>query len=198
MAFSIQARRLAVPVAAFLLGLGILALTLLLTLAPQKQGGASGIGGPFSLVDQDGKPVTDKTFAGQPYLVFFGFTHCPDVCPTTLFQMSEVLQAAGEKGRNLRALFITVDPERDSPEILKSYLASFDSRITGLTGDRASVDAATRTFKTFARKVPGKDGDYAMEHSASVYLMNGDNEFVATVNLSRAPEEVARDLVERL
>jgi protein SCO1 len=191
-------RRLAVPVVAFLLGLAVLGAAVVLTIAPSKQVGSSAVGGPFSLVDQNGRPVSEKDFAGRPYLVFFGFTHCPDVCPTTLFQLSQVLEATGERGRNLRALFITVDPERDTPENLKDYLSSFDPRIVGLTGDQASVDAAVRTFRAYARKVPTKDGEYTMEHSAYVYLMDGGHRLIGTVSLSRPPEEAAKDLLKQL
>jgi protein SCO1/2 len=130
--------------------------------------------------------------------VFFGFTHCPDVCPTTLHQISEVLKASGDKGRELRALFITVDPERDRPEVLKEYLASFDERIMGLTGDPAAVAAAVKAYRAHARKVPTKDGDYTMEHTSVVYLMDRRNRFVSSLDLKRPPEDVARDLVQML
>jgi protein SCO1 len=198
MLLSDRTRRLAVPLAAFLLGLCVLGTALVLTLGPPGQTATSAVGGPFALVDQTGKPVTEADVAGRPYLVFFGFTHCPDVCPTTLFQLSESLNALGGKADRLRVLFITVDPERDTPASLKEYLSSFDPRITGLTGSRADVDAAVRTFRAFARKVPTKDGDYTMEHSAYVYLMDGRNRLIGTVNLSRAPEEAAKDLAQRL
>jgi protein SCO1/2 len=191
-------RRLVVPLVAFALGLAVLSAALILTLSPSGQTPASAVGGPFTLVDHNGRTVTEKTFEGHPYLVFFGFTHCPDVCPTTLFNLSEVLKATGEDGRDLRALFITVDPERDTPEAMKSYISSFDERIVGLTGDRAAVEAAIRTFRAYAKKVPTSGGDYTMEHSATVYLMDEDGELVGTVNLNRPPEEVARDLLERV
>ncbi|HEY8384396.1 MAG TPA: SCO family protein [Microvirga sp.] len=191
-------RRVGVPLAAFLIGVAALAAALVFTLAPSRETPASAVGGPFALVNQDGRPVTEKDFAGQPYLVFFGFTHCPDVCPTTLFQISEVLKAAGPKGQGLKALFITVDPERDTPEVLKSYLGSFDERIVGLTGDRTAVDAAIRTFRAFSRKVPGKDGDYAMDHSSTVYLMDGKHRLVGSFNLNRAPDDAARDLLSQV
>ena len=159
---------------------------------------AANIGGPFRLTDQDGKPITEQDLKGRPFLVFFGFTHCPDVCPTTLFQISEILKAAGQKGRPLRALFISVDPERDRPEVLKSYLASFDPRITGLTGDPAAVEAAVKAYRAYARKVPTKDGDYTMEHTAYVYLRDRRNRFVSSVNLNRPPEDVAGDLLKQI
>lgn len=153
----------------------------------------SSIGGPFTLTGSDGKPFASSSLAGKPYAIFFGFTHCPDVCPTTLFRISEVLKAAGDRGRDLRAVFITVDPERDTPAALKDYLSSFDPRITGLTGDRPAVDAAVKAYRAFARRVPTKDGDYTMEHTAIVYLMDAENRFVGSFDLNRPPEEAARD-----
>jgi protein SCO1/2 len=198
MPVSDRTRRLVVPLVAFVLGLAVLGGALLLTFAPPKQVATSDVGGPFTLIDDNGQSVTEKTFAGHPYIAFFGFTHCPDVCPTTLFQLSETLKAMGDKGRDLRALFITVDPERDTPKVMKDYLSSFDERIVGLTGDRAAVDAAVKTFRAYARKVPTKDGDYTMEHSAYVYLMDGNNRLIGLVNLQRPPEDVARDLEKRI
>ena len=120
MPLSDHARRLAVPLAAFVFGLAVLSVAFILTFAPGGQTASASVGGPFALIDQDGRAVTEKTFAGRPHLVFFGFTRCPDVCPTTLFQISEILKAAGDKGRDLRALFVTVDPERDDAAALKS------------------------------------------------------------------------------
>ena len=101
-----------------------------------------GPGGPFHLEDQNGKPVSDQGMKGRPFLVFFGYTHCPDICPTTLFEISEVMKALGKDADRTRALFITVDPERDTPAVLKDYLSNFDPHLRGLTGDRAAVDAA--------------------------------------------------------
>jgi protein SCO1/2 len=197
MPFSDRTWRIAVPLAAFVFGLGVLAAALVLTLAPSDSG-ASAVGGPFALVDQEGRAVTEKDVLGRPHLVFFGFTHCPDVCPTTLFKMSEVLKATGDRGRDLKALFVTVDPERDRPEVLKEYLSSFDDRIVGLTGDQAAVDAAVKAYRAYARKVPLKDGDYTMEHTAYVYLMDGRNRFVSTLNLNRPADEVAREVLKQL
>jgi protein SCO1/2 len=190
--------RLLVPLAAFLIGLAALAGVAMMTLRPGADERPSGIGGPFALVDQDGRPVTDKTYLGAPHLVFFGFTHCPDVCPTKLFEMSEVLRAMGDKGAAVRALFVTVDPERDTPEVLKNYLSSFDGRIVGLTGDRAAVESATKAYRAYARRVPLKDGDYTMEHTALVYLMDAKGRFVRSFNLERPPEQAAQELVAQL
>ena len=194
-----RSRRLAIPLLALLLGLLVLGGTVLV-IGRQSAGGAgpSGIGGAYRLVDHNGRAVTEKSFEGRPHLVFFGFTHCPDVCPTTLFQISEVLKATAERGRDLRALFITVDPERDTPEALKSYVGSFDERIVGLTGDRPAIDEAIRTFRAFARRVPTKENDYTMEHTATVYLMDRHGAFVGSFSLSRPPEDAARDLLRLL
>ena len=198
MALSARAQRVIVPLAAFVISLGVLSLSLLVTLVPSGKSNPSAIAGSFALVDQNGASMTQANLAGRPYLVFFGFTHCPDVCPTTLFQMSEMLKATGEKGRDLKVLFISIDPERDTPEVLKNYLASFDDRIVGLTGNVASVEAAVRAFKAYARKVPTQDGDYTMEHTSYVYLMDKNNALVGTVNLKRPPEEAARDVLKQI
>ena len=191
-------RRLLVPLIALLVGFGALVVAAVLTLRPAQDTRPSAVGGPFTLVSHEGKTVTDRDFRGAPNLVFFGFTHCPDVCPTKLFEISEVLRATGERGRALRALFITVDPERDTPDMLKNYLGSFDQRIVGLTGDRAAVDAAIRAYRGFARKVPVQDGDYTMEHTALVYLMDKNGRFVGSFNLARPPAEAAQDLLRHL
>lgn len=154
----------------------------------------SAVGGPFHLIDQNGKPISDADMKGQPFLVFFGFTHCPDVCPTTLFDVSEVFRALGPDAKNIRALFITVDPERDTPSVLKNYLSSFDPRIIGLTGESAAVAAAEKAYRVYAKKVPTDGGGYTMDHTAIVYLMNKDGRFVTPFNLKRRPQEVAEDL----
>jgi protein SCO1/2 len=156
---------------------------------------ASAVGGPFRLVDQDGKVTTDQDFKGKPFLVFFGFTHCPDVCPTALFEISEVFGKLGADAERVRALFITVDPERDTPEKLKDYLASFDSHVRGLTGDPAAVQAVTKSYRVYSKKVPLEGGkDYTMDHTAIVYLMDKEGRFVAPFNLKRRPEEAATEL----
>lgn len=192
-------RSVLIPLAAFVAGLVAISAALVMTLVPQHpQGGASGIGGPFTLVNQDGKTVSERDFAGKPYLMFFGFTHCPDVCPTTLQQISDVLAAMGPKADALTVAFVTVDPERDTPETLKTYLSSFDPRIVGLTGSPEQVAAAVKTFRAYAKKVPSQGGDYTMEHTALVYLMNARNGFVGAVNLNRPASETAAELGKRL
>ncbi|HEY7232121.1 MAG TPA: SCO family protein [Pseudolabrys sp.] len=155
---------------------------------------ASAIGGSFKLTDQNGQPVTDADLKGKPYLVFFGYTHCPDVCPTTLFDVSEVLRALGKDADRTGALFITVDPERDTPAVMKDYLSSFDPHLHGATGDRSSIEAVEKAYRVYAKKVPTQDGDYSMDHTALVYLMDKQGRFVAPFSLKRKPEEAAADL----
>ena len=152
------------------------------------------IGGPFQLTDQTGQTVTDKSMQGRPSLIFFGFTHCPDVCPTTLFEISEVLRAMGKDADRVNAYFISVDPERDSTAAMKDYLSSFDPHLKGLTGAPAEVAKVATEYRVYAKKVPLKDGDYTMDHTALVYLMDRDGKFVAPFNLKRTPEEAAADL----
>ena len=152
------------------------------------------IGGPFQLTDQSGTTVTDKSLQGRPSLIFFGFTHCPDVCPTSLFEISEVLRAMGKDADRVNAYFVSVDPERDSKEAMKDYLSSFDPHLKGLTGDPEAIAKMLTAYRVYAKKVPLKDGDYTMDHTALTYLMDRDGKFVAPFNLKRSPEEAAADL----
>jgi protein SCO1/2 len=138
-----RASHIALVLSAFLAGLAIF-LGVFLFATGQMGGGAPGpsaIGGPFKLIDQNGTPVTDEDIKGRPSLVFFGYTHCPDVCPTTLFEMSEVMRALGPDASRVNALFITVDPERDTAAAMKDYLSSFDPHLRGATGDQKSIEA---------------------------------------------------------
>lgn len=152
------------------------------------------IGGPFQLTDQNGKAVTDKSLKGKPTLIFFGYTHCPDVCPTSLFEISEVLRALGRDADKVNAIFISVDPERDTPATMKDYLSSFDPHLQGLSGDPAETAKVISSYRVYAKKVPTKDGDYTMDHTALIYLMDRDGRFVSPFNLKRTPEEAAVDL----
>ncbi|MDA9432755.1 SCO family protein [Bradyrhizobium sp. CCBAU 51627] len=156
------------------------------------------IGGPFQLTDQNGKAVTDRSLKGKPTLIFFGYTHCPDVCPTSLFEMSEVLRAMGKDADKVNAVFISVDPERDTPATMKEYLSSFDPHLEGLSGDPAETAKVITSYRVYAKKVPTKDGDYTMDHTALIYLMDRDGRFVSPFNLKRTPEEAAADLKKYL
>jgi protein SCO1/2 len=152
------------------------------------------IGGSFQLTDQNGQAVTEKNMQGQPTLIFFGFTHCPDVCPTSLFEMSEVLRAMGKDADRVNAYFISVDPERDTTEAMKDYLSSFDPHLKGLTGNPDQVAKVISAYRVYARKVPLKDGDYTMDHTALIYLMDRGGRFVSPFNLKRTPDQAAADL----
>ncbi|MES2027636.1 MAG: SCO family protein [Pseudomonadota bacterium] len=152
------------------------------------------IGGPFQLTDQSGQTVNEQSLKGKPTLVFFGFTHCPDICPTSLFEMSEVLRAMGKDADRINTYFISVDPERDTAAIMKDYLSSFDPHLKGLTGSPDAVAKVIAGYRVYAKKVPTKEGDYTMDHTALIYLMDKDGNFVAPFNLKRKPEEAVADL----
>jgi protein SCO1 len=189
--------RVVAMLGAFLCGLVVVFAAILVVSgrSPSPIGPAvAAVGGPFQLQDQNGKLVSDADMKGRPFLVFFGFTHCPDVCPTTLFDISEVLKRLGRDADRTGVLFITVDPERDTPAVLKDYLANFDPHLRGLTGDPAAVQAALKAYRVYAKKVPLQGDDYTMDHTAVVYLMDKDGRFVAPFNLKRTPEAAADEL----
>lgn len=152
------------------------------------------IGGPFTLTDTKGNKVSDTDFAGRPRLMYFGFTYCPDVCPTTLSELTSYLEELGDKANELAVIFITVDPERDSGQQLGDYLEAFDSRIIGLTGSKEELDPVLDSFRVYRKKVPLEDGDYTMDHTAAVYLMNRKGEFVGTI----AYQEDSKTAMEKL
>jgi protein SCO1/2 len=154
----------------------------------------SAIGGELRLTDHDGKPRSLADFRGKVVVVFFGYTHCPDVCPTTLFDVSELLRALGPDAGRAAALFITVDPERDTAPVIKDYLSSFDPHLRGATGEPKAVEAAEKAYRVYAKKVPGENGDYSMDHTALVYLMDKQGRFVAPFSLKRRPEDAAAEL----
>jgi protein SCO1/2 len=188
--------RIVTLIAAFVAGLAAFSIVIFLIAGrgPLPLTQPSAIGGPFRLVDQNGAVVTEEALKGKPSLVFFGFTHCPDICPTTLFDVSEVYKALGRDGDKVKAFFVSVDPERDTPAILKEYLSSFDPRLLGLTGDPASVAAIEKAYRVYSKKVPLDAGGYTMDHTALVYLMDKDGRFVAPFNLKRKPEDAAAEL----
>ena len=191
-------KRLIAPIICFGLGLVLLLASAWVTFVDRGANvPAVRIGGPFALEAQDGRLVSNKDFAGKPNLVFFGFTNCPDVCPTTLFEISEIFRKMGPD-KKISALFITVDPERDSAAKMKDYLSSFDKRIVGLTGSRPAIDRVIKSFRAYSRKVPGKDGEYTMDHSSIVYLMNKRGEFVNGFNIKQPPEKAAAELEKYL
>jgi protein SCO1 len=198
---STRATRLILIASAFLAGLVVCFGVVLLVVGrsvPPSGAQTAAIGGPFSLTDQNGRTVTDQDFKGRPFLVFFGFTHCPDVCPTTLFEVSEILRKLGPDADRVAALFITVDPERDTPSVMKDYLSSFDPHLSGLTGDPAAVTAVAKAYRVYFKKVPLEQGGYTMDHTAIVYLMDKQGRFLAPFSLKRTTEAAAADLQKHL
>ncbi len=155
-----------------------------------------GIGGPFALVDGNGKPVTEKTFAGKYMLVFFGFTYCPDVCPTTLNQVADAMDRLGRKADRIVPIFITVDPQRDSPAVVKDFAAAFSPRLVGLTGSVEQLGKAARAYRVYfaERRTGTGPNDYTMDHSSILYLMSPDGGFVAPIRADASGEQMAAEL----
>ncbi len=139
------------------------------------------MGAPFKLVDHTGKPITDRALAGKPAAVFFGFTHCPEICPTTLVELSGWLDEIGDEGTDINAFFVSVDPVRDTPEIMRSYIENFSTRIVGVTGDPAEVSRLAKAWFVYFKKVPLDDGGYTMDHTASIFLVDADGHFKGTI-----------------
>ncbi len=160
--------------------------------------GVAQVGGPFSLIDQSGQPRTDADFRGHYLLVFFGFTNCPDICPTTLTMIEDVLTMLGPKAENVVPIFISIDPERDTPAILKSYLSSFGTRFVGLTGTADEVAKAAKAYRVYYQKVALEGGGYTMNHSSIIYLMGPDGKFVSHYEIENGPDALAADLSKRL
>ena len=159
---------------------------------------ASAIGGPFRLVDQDGKTVTDADLKGKWALVYFGYTHCPDACPTALNDIAIALDELGSKRSAVRPVFITVDPERDTPEVLKAYVTAFDAPILALTGTPEEVAQAAKGYRVYYAKHPEAGGDYSMDHSSVIYVMDPEGRFTASFTHQSAPEEIAERLKKLL
>jgi len=155
---------------------------------------SSAIGGPFHLVDQNGAPFTDANLKGKWHLLFFGYTHCPDTCPTALNEISLAMDKLGKKRDEVGVVFITVDPERDTPEVLKSYMQSFDAPIVALTGTPDEVGQAAKAYRVFYAKHQRADGGYDMDHSAVIYIMDPQGRFTATLS----PDATADAMSERL
>ena len=163
----------------------------------RQANGGEPYGAPFALVDQKGAPITEAAFRGHPSAVFFGFTHCPEVCPTTLFELDGWLKKLGDEGKDLRAYFVSVDPERDTVELMDSYVGNVSDRITGITGDPDKVHAMAKAFGIYSRKVELEGGDYTMDHTASVILLDGDGAFAGTIAYGENPD-VALAKLKRL
>jgi protein SCO1/2 len=160
---------------------GAFAYVYLLNPPTQQAANAITIGGPFELASSNGGVVKSADLKGKPYGVFFGFTHCPEVCPTTMYEMSQSLKDLGDKAKDFRLFFITVDPERDTAIKLKDYLSNFDSRIEALVPTPAQLPQIAKSFRAIYEKVPTSDGGYSMNHTATLYLFGRDGEFRSTI-----------------
>jgi protein SCO1/2 len=153
----------------------------------ERSTGIASVGGPFVLSSAGGGEFDSKSLAGRPFAVFFGFTHCPDICPTTAAEMSGFLGELGNKAKDFTVLFVTVDPSRDTAAILKDYLSSFDPRIVGLTGAQNKIDAMLRSYGAIATRVDLDGGNYTMDHTASVFLYGRDGKLVSTLDYKENP-----------
>ena len=155
--------------------------------------GVAAIGGPFALTSHKGETVDNARLAGKPYLVFFGFTHCPDICPTTLYELTDLMAELGPAADRFTPLFITVDPERDTQEVLAEYMTAFE-RILALRGSLAETDATVKAFAAYYRKVPTDGGGYTMDHTAGVILMDAEGQFAGTLDMHEPRETVLAKL----
>jgi len=165
--------------------------------APQFKGSditGTHLGQGVALTDFNGQPRTLKDFAGKVQVVFFGFTQCPDVCPTSLAELSDVMQQLGPDADRVQVLLITVDPERDTPEVLKQYVTNFDPRFLALTGSADQIKQAAASFKAYYAKVPRPDGDYTMDHTAAFYLLDGKGEARVLANNNIGADALAHDI----
>jgi len=184
----------------FLVGAVLGAGMMLFNADPQKSRvvttGKALVGGPFELVGKEGKTVTDKDFRGRHMLVFFGFTHCPDICPAELQVMAAALETLGSDGDNIVPIFITLDPERDTPEAITAYVENFGPNFVGLTGSPEAIDKAAKAYRVTYKKFQDETtGDsYSIDHSALVYFMNPDGEFVTHIPYGTPPEKMAATL----
>ncbi|ULR45373.1 SCO family protein [Rhizobium sp. K102] len=155
-------------------------------------------GVPFTLVSQSGQPITEQALRGKPTALFFGFTHCPEVCPTTLFELNGWMDKVDPKGDKLQAYFVTVDPERDTPEIINEYVSNVSKRITGISGPPEKIAEVIKGFRVYAKKVPvdekDPNGDYTMDHTASVFLLDSAGRFSGTIAYGENPDTAVKKL----
>jgi cytochrome oxidase Cu insertion factor (SCO1/SenC/PrrC family) len=156
------------------------------------------VGGPFALTDQDGHHRTDKDFRGRFVLLYFGYTYCPDVCPTTLALMANTLGKLGAKANLIIPVFITIDPARDTPRVLKSYLDAFGARFVGLTGKPADIDRVAHAYRVYYEKRPLPGGGYSVDHSSVIYLLDRDGKFVKAYDDAAKSQAIADDLEKQL
>jgi protein SCO1/2 len=151
-------------------------------------------GTSFQLTTMNGEPITEAAFRQKPSAIFFGFTHCPEVCPTTLFELDGWLKKLGTEGADINAYFVTVDPERDTVPVMKSYVSNVSDRITGVTGDPDKIAAMLKGYSVFARKVPVEGSDYTMDHTASIFLLDSKGGFFGTIAYGENPDTAVEKL----
>lgn len=155
------------------------------------------IGGPFTLTGTDGKPFSSERLAGKPYALFFGFTHCPDVCPTTLARLARLRTALGKGNGSFAIVLVSVDPDRDTPAAMARYAGLFGTPVTALTGTTAAIEGVKKQFGIYSAKVPQAGADYSVDHTATVFLIDGNGKFVATLSPDEG-DQAARAKLERL
>jgi protein SCO1/2 len=160
--------------------------------------GQIAVGGPYTLTDQDGRPRSSADFRGKYQLIYFGYTFCPDVCPTTLAIIAAAMDKLGTAQSRIVPIFITVDPARDKPEVLKKYLAAFGPRFVGLTGTPDQIAQVEKEYRVFAKKQPLAGGNYSMDHSSVIYLMGPDGKLVSFYDEAASPDDLAKSLREKL
>jgi cytochrome oxidase Cu insertion factor (SCO1/SenC/PrrC family) len=160
--------------------------------------GVADVGGPFSLIDHNGKAVTERDFRGRYMLIYFGYSFCPDVCPTTLGVMAEALQKLGSQGQRVVPVFITIDPERDTPKVLADYVKAFGPQFVGLTGSAAAIKDVEKRYRVYAVKRPLEKGGYGMDHSSVLYLMGPNGKLVSFYDEAISPDDLAKELRQKI
>jgi cytochrome oxidase Cu insertion factor (SCO1/SenC/PrrC family) len=160
--------------------------------------GRPDVGGPFRLTDQNGKSVSDADFRGRYMLVYFGYSFCPDVCPTTLAVMAQALEKLGSKASRVVPVFITIDPERDTPKVLADYMKAFGPSFVGLTGNDAAIKDVEKKYRVYAVKKPLEKGNYGVDHSSVLYLMGPDGKLVNFYDEAISPDDLAKELKQKI
>jgi len=179
-------------VAALVVAAGLLTFQASRQITNSKQGP---FGTPFQLTTMDGAPITEAAFREKPSAVFFGFTHCPEICPTTLFELDAWLKKLGPEADSINAYFVTVDPERDDAATLKTYVGNVSDRIIGVTGEPDKMAAMLKGYSVYARRVPIEgNADYTMDHTASIYLLDGTGGFFGTIAYGENPDTAVEKL----
>jgi protein SCO1 len=167
--------------------------------SPESVSGEALVGGPFTLTDQNGNTVTDQTFKGKLMLIYFGFTYCPDACPTALGAMSAAIDKLDTSADRVVPMLITVDPERDTPQVLKDYVSNFHPRMMGLTGTKEQIAQVAKAYRVFYQKAAGPTpDDYLMDHTLLIYLMDGDGKYLTHFGPDATPDQMADEIRKHL